>query len=302
MIIDKEKEGELILKHILKVYSVGKFPLIKVIGHPGTGKSGFCIRLGELINKKIHGVEKMNTEDIIDNLEDLIKKVIDTKESEQKVVIIEEMSTLFNNRRFMQQENITANSVFDTMRKKKMIVIGNYPISKTVDTHIEKSFNCEIETLRLDKANKQYFCKAKILQTNPGTGKTYSHFFKDETGSDVSYFAFNWADKETFDKYDEGKDRFMNELYENLMLKAQKKKMENDKLRAVINGTAPLNVRKVLTEKQEEVLREMASGKNYGQIAKEKNVAVNSIQSSYRLAVMKGYSPDDFKVQEPLIV
>lgn len=296
MIIDKEKEGELILKHILKVYAVGKFPLIKVIGHPGTGKSGFCIRLGELINKKIHGVEKMEVEDIIDNLEDLIKKVIDTKESEQKVVIIEEMSTLFNNRRFMQQENITANSVFDTMRKKKMIVIGNYPISKTVDTHIEKSFNCEVETLRLDKANKQYFAKAKILQTNPGTGKTYSHFFKDETGSDVSYFAFNWCDKETFEKYDEGKDRFMKELYENLMLKAQKKKMENDKLRAVINGTAPLNPRKVLTERQEIILRKVAEGLNYTQIAKELNITQPAVSQAFNYAMLKGYSPDDFRI------
>lgn len=293
--IKEGTEGELVLKHILKVFSIGKFPLIKVIGHPGTGKSGMCIRLGELLNKLLHKKEEMPVEYIVDNIEDLLKIVIETKMEDKRVIVIEEMSTLFNNRRFMQQENITANSLFDTMRKKGMIVIGNYPITKTVDSHIEKSFNCEIETLRLDKTNHEYFVKCKVLQTNPGTGKTYSHLFSDDEGHDILYFRFNWCNKKTFEAYDENKDKFMKNIYELMLLKQQKKKMELEKLKAQVNGNYD-NKRKPLTENQRIVLQELANGKTQNAIMREYGFGTPSaITDIKNCAFRKGYTIEEFK-------
>ncbi|NCD05874.1 MAG: AAA family ATPase [Spirochaetia bacterium] len=295
-----DDEGYLVLKHILRILRIGKFPLIKVIGHPGTGKSGVCIRLGELLNKRLHNSEKMPVDDIVDNLEDLIKLVIETKKEDRKVVIIEEMSTLFNNRRFMQTENITANSLFDTMRKKGMIVIGNYPITKTVDSHIEKSFNCEVEALRLDKTNKEYFVKAKILQTNPGTGKTYSHFFTDDEGRDFMYFRFKWCNKKTFEEYDLNKDRFMKETYELMLLKNQKKKMQIEKLKEEIQNGGK-DYRKPLTDRQKEIMGYIGQGLKYPEIMEKCGIkAASTISTTKDNVFKKGYTLAEFKSDEQL--
>jgi len=292
------KEGELIIKFILRVYAIGKFPLIKVIGHPGTGKSGACIRIAELLNKRIHKEEKFDPKYIVDSLEKLLKVVMESKSEDRRVIIIEEMSTLFNNRRFMQSENITANSLFDTMRKKKMIVIGNYPISKTVDSHIEKAFNCEIEVLRLDKANKQYFCKAKKLQTNPGSGKTYTHLFTDDKGYDVHYFCFKWCDVKTFEEYDEGKDKFMNDLYESMLLKNRKKQLEFAKLKQEVE-VGESGILPPLTAKQTKVLEALHQGKTTTQIAAE-GIVKHGVEVSQCVHAMrrKGYQIERYGARD----
>ncbi len=226
--IDRDKEGKLIIDAILRVYVSGKLAFIRVIGKPGTGKSGLCIRIAELLNKRLHKEEKFETKYIVDNLEDLIKLVMETKKEDKRVIIIEEMSALFNNRRFMQTENITANALLDTMRKRGIILIGNYPIAKTVDTHIEKLLCGDVQAIRIDKVHKEYFVDYRIMDTSPGTGKTYRRILRDQYGNEAAYFRFNWCDKETFEKYDEGKDLFMKNLYEHLLLKNEKKRLEQE--------------------------------------------------------------------------
>jgi len=283
------KEANLIVKHVLFTLRKGKMPLIKVLGHPGTGKSGLCIRLAELLNFKLHGELSFDPMYVVDNIEGLLEVVIHTKPEDKRVIVVEELSTLLNNRRFMGKDNVAANNLFDTMRKKGMIVISNYPIDKTVDSHIEKLFNVGIEVLNLDKNNHQYFIRAKILQTNPGTGKTYNHLFKDERGFDVRFFRLNWGNKDTFEAYDEGKDAFMNQLYQKmLMVKKAEKEKEYKKLNYDMRHND-------LTEKQENVMKLFAAGHNVDEIAAMKGVSIVAIHASKRAAFKKGFNFDDFK-------
>ena len=287
---DTLNEVKLLIKYLLFIYKKGKFPMLKVLGHPGTGKSGACIRIAELLNLRLHGELYFDPQYVVDNLQDLIEIIIKTKPEDKRVVVIEEMSALFNNRRFMGKENVSANKIFDTMRKKGIIVIGNYPVNKTVDSHIEQMFNIGCEIINLDKINKKYFMRAVILQTNPGTGKTYTHLFKTEDGFDVRFFNLRWCDEETFKTYDEGKDEFMDNLYKNLLAKQLSDKAKERKFLAeAISGTKPL------TENQEHIMTELARGKTTEEIAKETNRVEGSIRSARALAFKKGYSVADFK-------
>lgn len=284
------KEAELIIKHLLFIYKKGRFPMIKVLGHPGTGKSGACMRIAELLNLRLHGTCSFDPQYIVDNLEDLVEVIIRTKPSDKRVIVIEEMSSLFNNRRFMGKDNVAANKIFDTMRKKGMIVIGNYPIDKTVDSHIEKLFNVSLEVINLDKINKKYFLRAIILQTNPGTGKTYTHLFKNDRGFDVRFFNLSWCDPDTFAAYDEGKDVFMKELYENIL---NKKRAERAKEVLVSNQIK--NGLKPLTENQKQVMQALGSGKKLEDIAKATNRSVSAIRTARDLSFKKGYKIEDFQ-------
>ncbi len=261
--------------------------MIKVLGHPGTGKSGCCIRLGELLNLRIHKKLEFNPEDVVDSFEGLVQKIMETKPEDKRVIIIEELSTLLNNREFMKRDNVSATKLFDTMRKKKMIVIANYPIGKSVDSHVERMFNVELEVKNLDKSNHQYFVYGRKLQTNPLTGKTYYHLFTSNEGHDLRMFLIKWCDEETFRIYDENKDKFMEKLYSEIL---QRKKDE------LIKATTIKNLSKTITKRQNEIMCLLTKNDlDYKKVSKELNISTQAIYAAKRSVLSKGYTFKDFE-------
>jgi hypothetical protein len=290
--VEIKSECSLIISQLLATRRKGLFPMVKVLGHPGTGKSGACIRLGELLNFRLHGELSFDPYYVIDSIEKLIEIVVETKSEDKRVVVIEELSTLLNNRRFMGRDNVAANNLFDTMRKKGMFIIANYPINKTVDSHTERMFNIYIEVVNLDVNNHIYFLRSHILQTNVNSGKTYHHSFKNNKGFDVSYFKLKWGNKETFDKYDSNKDKFMTQLYTKMLAsKRVEIQKENKKLNRISD---------VLTDKQQAVMESYARGLSTKEISEINNVTTASICASRRSAIIKGYSVAEFKAKVEL--
>lgn len=288
---DIRKEANAILKYTLNLYNKGRFPMIKVLGHPGTGKSGCCIRLGELLNLRIHKKLEFNPDDIIDSFEGLIQKIMETKPEDKRIIIIEELSTLLNNREFMKRDNISATKLFDTMRKKRMIVIANYPIGKSVDSHVERMFNIELEVKNLDKSNHQYLVYGRQLQTNPLTGKTYCHLFNSKEGHDLRMFLIKWCNEETFKIYDENKDKFMEKLYKDILQKKKDELMaESVKSNQIRNyGLKPL------TQRQAEIMCLISKhGGNISKVAEELEVTPTSISQARKAVFSKGYTSSDF--------
>ncbi len=219
---DKLDEAGAIISHIYNRYRKGLLTVVKVIGLPGMGKSYCCMRLAELISIKIHGKNIMKREYIADNLLDVIKILRSTKKRGMPMVV-EEISVLFPSRRHMTGENVAAGQIWDTMRKKGMVVIMNCPLSKDVDKKITALSNLQIETLRVNKRKGVCVIKPMRLQANPSTSKIYHHRLIDKYGMEVHRSFVKKPSDDLCEEYEKMKDDFLDDLYKTLQSKQEKK-------------------------------------------------------------------------------
>ncbi len=223
------EENGVIRRDIMRVYRTGKMNVLHIIGLPGTGKSWYCLRLGEQISEDIHGINeetkepnyKITAANVVDNLLNLLKFIRKVK-GPGAIVIAEEIGVWLNSKRAMSSENVDAGYVWDTLRKKRIIVLANNPISKDIDKKLIALSTMQIQTLTLNKRKGVCIVKPLRLQTNPDTAKTYRHRLT-ENGRDVHRCWGGKPNKELTDDYEKGKDDFLEQLYTRLEKKHQDK-------------------------------------------------------------------------------
>lgn len=216
------EEAGAIRKEILRVYWSGKMNIIQVIGLPGTGKSWACLRLGELISEDLHKADyKIGVKNVADNLLDLLKFVRGIKK-EGEILILEEIGVWLSSKRAMSTDNVDAAKVWDTLRKKRVIVITNNPINKDVDKKLMAMSSMMIQTLSLNKGEGICMLKPMRLQTNPDTAKTYRHRLHQH-GFDVHRCWVGRPDDQLCKDYEDSKDSFLDKLYSRLEKKHQER-------------------------------------------------------------------------------
>lgn len=218
----KVKEAGAIRSKIKHVSHIGKMNVINFIGLPGTGKSWACLRLAELISEDFHGENQITIKNVVTHLLGLLNFIRSVKTPNQ-VVVCEEIGVWLSSRRAMAAENVDAGAIFDTLRKKKIIVITNNPISTHLDKRIITLSSMVIETKIINK--ELGICKIKPmrLQTNPSTGKTYKHRLKTAKGHSVDFSWIGKPSKELTDDYENSKDEYLDALYERLQKKHEDK-------------------------------------------------------------------------------
>jgi len=215
-------EADVVVDYIEGRKKKGLYSLVLTSGLPGTGKSSVDLRLAELVSLKLTGENIITEKNIIDDVLNLIKFLREADEKKVCIAIIEEMSVLFPSRRAMSHDNVVVGKLLDTARKKQVILLANAPLWTSIDSHIRALGNIYIETLRINKTDCVVICKAQRLQTNPGSGKTYFHWLRRK-GKEVQRIFFKKPNSETWKNYEDRKDRFIDELYEDLKKKTLKK-------------------------------------------------------------------------------
>ena len=230
---DKIKEAGAIRKEIMWTQQRGRMNIINVIGLPGTGKSWMCLRLAELLAQDFHADNyKITSRNVVDNLLDLLKFIRAIK-IENEIVICEEIGVWLSSRRAMSSVNVDAGYVWDTLRKKRVIVITNNPIQKHIDSKLLVLTSMMVQTLSLNKRLGVCMVKPLRLQTNPDTAKTYRHRLK-ENGYEVHRCWVGKPSKELTDDYERDKDSFLDKLYKKLESKHEDKMVKES--RKLITG------------------------------------------------------------------
>ena len=219
-------ESDVIVNEVMSRFNKGLGTNIFVIGLSGTGKSSTCIRETELI-QEAHAKEGRKIKiTIVDDLVSLIEAVRNSNLGD--AIIPEEASVLFPSRRSMSGENVAVNKIFDTVRKKQLVIIANAPILGSIDSHMRALGHIMIETLRIYKTQKVVVSKTLKMQTNPRSGKTYFHRFQRK-GREVHRIYTRMPNLELWKKYEKDKDTFMDELYKNLKHDQEVKKQKRNK-------------------------------------------------------------------------
>jgi hypothetical protein len=283
-IIEKIPEAGAILQFVLARHRKGVLNVIKVIGLSGTGKSYASLRIAELLSKEIDGEINITVANTVDNLLDLIR-FIKKADKPGRIVIIEEAEVLFPSRRAMSGDNIDIIKIFDTIRKKKMIVILNYPLNKSIDGHIEALCNLQLETMSLNKSTGICILKPMILQTNPATGKTYLHRLKNNGNSVHRAYTLTPTEK-LCNEYEAKKNKFIDELHNQLEARQMKKITVNN---PAVTGLKPL------TELQQQVYDLLKQGLTQTQIGEKLGKRQGQISEYVGFIRRKGYN-----IEKPL--
>lgn len=277
----KLPECDLLINYTIERLRKGLYTFILVTGLPGSGKSSFCQRFAELLLKKIkedldnkkYYVNDLQVKDVMDNLLELIRF---TKSATKpaKIGIIEELSVLFGSRRAMAQENVAVGRIFDTCRKKQVILIANAPIFTSIDSHLRSMAHILIETVSINKTQEVVIAKAWRLQTNPGTGKTYRHTFRRK-GKDTKLFFTHKPNSEVWEEYENKKDKFLDDLYERLEKTHLKKE---EKIAKALGIKVKRKTVKTLTNLELKRWDLRQQGLTYDKIAEMEGVSPQSIQ------------------------
>lgn len=216
-------ENGAIILEILRVQRRGRMNVVHVIGLPGTGKSWYCLRLAEQLAERLHGDEyKITERNVVHNLLELLRFIRAIKR-EGEIVVAEELGVWLNSKRAMSSENVDASYVWDTLRKKRVIVLGNNPVKRELDKSLIVLSTMQIQTLSLNKSKGICMVKPLRLQTNPDSGKTYRHRLHVK-GFEVHRSWGGKPSKELTDAYESMKDTFLEDLYNRLEKKHNDKK------------------------------------------------------------------------------
>ena len=234
---DELPEADVVLNYIKMRKKKGLYTLTLTTGLPGTGKSSIDMRLAELVSIALTGENKITEANVIDDILGLIKFIKDADENEVCIGVIEEISVLFPSRRAMSHDNVVVGKLLDTARKKQIILFANAPIFPTIDKHMRSLGNIYIETLRINKKQEVVVAKALRMQTNPGSGKTYFHWLK-RARKEVHRIFVRKPSSETWKSYENRKDKFLDELYEDLKKKTMKKQGKEEK-KVIVKPLSP---------------------------------------------------------------
>ena len=218
-------EADIVIGHINGRLNKGLNTTVYIIGLSGTGKSSTSIRIAELLLDSRPEDDKPNIL-IVDSLLEFVKAVRASKSGD--VVVIEEVSVLFPSRRAMAKENVSIAKILDTCRKKELCLIANAPLWNSIDSHMRALGHLLIETLKINKTEKVVISKFHRLQTNPMSGVTYRHTMQ-RAGIDVARMFTRMPDKKRWDAYEKQKDKFMDDLYNDLQNEEEIKKIKKEK-------------------------------------------------------------------------
>jgi len=236
-----EKECDVIISYINARFKKGLGTNIFVIGLSGSGKSSTSVRVGQKIQ------ESRPEEDlklfIVDSLLELLEAIKKSKKGD--IIVVEEVSVLFPSRRAMAGDNVSIAKIFDTIRKKKLLIISNAPLWKSIDSHMKSMGHILILSIKVLLSEKVVVSKFYKLQTNPLSSKTYTHIMT-RNGRDVPLLFTREPSKEVWDKYESDKDKFIDDLYEKERAK-QIKKLEKENKALGLN-TQPPKVKDLTTQ------------------------------------------------------
>ena len=218
---DTLPEADVVVEYIKKRKKKGLYSLILTTGLPGTGKSSIDLRLAEKTNEELGG-DGISSNNVIDDILDLITFIKNADPKKVCIGVIEEISVLFPSRRAMSHDNVVVGKLLDTARKKQVILFANAPIFPAIDKHMRCLGNIYIETLRINRGEEVVVAKALRMQTNPGSGKTYFHWLKRK-GKEVHRIFVRKPTADTWKEYENRKDKFLDDLYQELKEKTEKK-------------------------------------------------------------------------------
>lgn len=213
-----------------------------------------------------------------------------------KVIVFEESQTAVNRREWQSKANKMFLYLMSTFRHQNIIVLFNMPYQDYFDSSSMKLIHAKFESKGWSKKTKKTYLRPLLLQYNDKLSKFYEHNLFVIQNNRAHKFAGLWgvpkASKQILESYERMKEEFTFKLN----AKMTKEIMQNDE-----PNDRPIETRKLLTKKQEEIMRTLANIKEsnrYEVCSKMLGLSTNAISCRRKGAEKKGYRLEEFENDE----
>ena len=213
-----------------------------------------------------------------------------------KVVIFEETQTAVNRRQWQSQANKMFLYLISTFRHQNIIVLFNMPYQDYFDSSSMKLIHAKFQSKGWSRKTLQTYLRPTLLQYNDKVSKFYEHNLYVIQNNRAHKFAGLWGvpkpPKRILEVYEEMKEEFTFKL--NAKMTKELAKEDEPSVR-------PIETRKLLTKKQEEIMVTLANIKEtnkYEVCSKKLNLSLNAISCRRKGAEKKGYRLEEFENDE----
>ncbi len=244
-----------------------------VTGSTGSGKSWSTLRLGEILDPDFN----------IDNVCFTARQFLDLINGKVKPlkkgsnIIFDEIQVTLGHLDYQSVQSKLLNYVLQTFRHKNFVLWVTSPNFNYINKTARLLFHARIETVSIDKKNKQVRLKPYLMQVNQKKSDVYEKWLrvwtKDGGISPLKVLKVSMPSKELIKAYEEKKTAFTQELNESIARDLRK-----------LEGTE----QKPLTEKQKEVVMMLKEGLTIPEIAKRMDKIERSIYEHLELIKKKG--------------
>jgi ABC-type dipeptide/oligopeptide/nickel transport system ATPase component len=183
-----------------------------VVGREGTGKSHSALTLARTVDPDF------TAEDVFFDPQELLEAFDSDDYSAGNVIVLDEAGVGLGNRSWYEKEQILLNQTLQTVRDDNMGVLFTLPRLEELDSQTIGRLHAFIEMLDVHPDEGWAAAKWKNINlTRDGRGKTYKKYTRLRVGGvkkRITRFAVLAPPEELVDGYEERKEAFKRELYE----------------------------------------------------------------------------------------
>jgi hypothetical protein len=183
-----------------------------VVGREGTGKSYSALTLASAVDPEF------TADDVFFKPEKLLEALRSDEYGAGNAVVIDEAGVGLGNRSWYEKEQILLNQALQTARDDNAVVLFTLPRLEELDSQTIGRLHAFVEMLETHPEDGYAVAKWKnISMTRDGAGKTYKKYPRlrvNGVNKRVSRFGITAPDDDLAEAYEERKEAFKSELYE----------------------------------------------------------------------------------------
>jgi len=183
-----------------------------VVGREGTGKSYSALTIASAVDPEF------TADDVFFKPEKLLEALRSEEYGAGNAVVIDEAGVGLGNRSWYEKEQILLNQALQTARDDNAVVLFTLPRLEELDSQTIGRLHAFVEMLETHPAEGYAVAKWKnISMTRDGAGKTYKKYPRlgvNGVNKRISRFGITAPDDDLAAAYEERKEAFKDELYE----------------------------------------------------------------------------------------
>lgn len=197
-----------------------------IVGREGTGKSHSALSIASAVDPTF------GAEDVFFNPERLLEAFDSDEYGRGNMIVLDEAGVGLGNRSWYDKEQILLNQTLQTVRDDNMGVIFTLPRLEELDSQTIGRLHAFVEMM--DVYPDEGWAKAKwknISMTRDGAGKTYKKYPRMRVNGikkRITRFAIGKPPEDIVEAYEERKETFKDELYEEAIAAYDDTEQEGD--------------------------------------------------------------------------
>jgi len=260
-------------------------------GATGIGKTWSAMSMAQMIDNEF------NINQVVFDFKELMAVINSDwfKQKKWKIIIFDEPQITISNRNWQSVNNKLMNYLLSTFRHQNVILIFCSPYVDFLDSQSMKLLHCIFECVGVNKKTNLSRVRPKIQQYNSYMKKMYQHplyVIKGKKTIALRDWHIPKPSMDLIEQYEAKKTGFTSNLNKDIM--NQLNELSEDKKPEANEGIKPIDTRKPLTDKQEQVMRLLANHQ-VQEVAKMLGVANSVISNHKKSAYKKGYTINEFR-------